>query len=425
MPKSQMWRHRILLLLTLVPISSGPVFAQTHSAFAFPQTGSWQQVAELFSTQAEEFSFVGAAVAIDGDTAVVGGPGYIDDSGNSAPGAAYVYAKPASGWANMNQLAALTTSDGGDAPGYDFGVAVAILGDTIFVGSQYAGKVYIYQKPAGGWTNMTESATLSDGQNGSDGFGSALAINGRTLVVGACETKAAQGLAYIFEEPATGWKTTTHPNATLAASDGTSDDLFGSAVAIAGNTIAVGAPTKPFAFLYGAAYVFTKPAAGWRTTTETAKLVAAQPVQGALLGDSVLIGENTIFTGAPGASLLPTPGSVSVFVEPAGGWRGAKQTALLTDGTGSLDGVGLTLGMSGNTLLAGAPYASVNGTAQGEIYLFQKPQSGWHSTSQPIGSFTELNGENNDEFAYSLAVQNSTALAGVPDAEKAIIFLLK
>ena len=59
---------------------------------------------------------------------VVGAP--FDDSSR---GSAYVFVKPASGWTNANQTAKLTASDG--ANGDQFGVSVAISGDTVVVGT--------------------------------------------------------------------------------------------------------------------------------------------------------------------------------------------------------------------------------------------------------------------------------------------------
>jgi trimeric autotransporter adhesin len=64
--------------------------------------------------------------------------------------------------------------------------------------------------------------------------------------------------------------------AKLTASDGAANDFFGGSVAISGDTVVAGTP-QPFTLFpeQGAAYVFVKPANGWATSTETAKLTAA------------------------------------------------------------------------------------------------------------------------------------------------------
>jgi hypothetical protein len=100
--------------------------------------------------------------------------------------------------------------------------------------------------------------TASDGVSG-DVLGSSVAVSGDTIVVGAPIPSSRPGAAYVFVKPAGGWGNATE-TAKLAASDGAAGDGFGSAVAISGDTIVVGAPDKNNN--QGAAYVFVKPAGG-------------------------------------------------------------------------------------------------------------------------------------------------------------------
>jgi len=196
-----------------------------------PVRASSVQSWELAASNASVNASIGSSVAIGGDTVVVGSIG---------GGPVYVYEKPAGGWRNMLQTAELTPSTGG------FGdTVVAISGDTIIVGSGLGGDVYVFVKPSGGWTNMTETARLSDGVTG-DYFGISVAIDGSTIVVGATGTEVngtqEQGAAYVFVEPPTGWATTSAFDAELTSSNGTYVDLFGVSVRVSGKTIVVGAP---------------------------------------------------------------------------------------------------------------------------------------------------------------------------------------
>lgn len=103
------------------------------------------------------------------------------------------------------QLAKLTASDG--AGGDHFGTAVAVSGDTVVVGAVHdntsQGSAYVFVKPGGGWATGTETAklTASDGVAG-DQFGIAVAISGATIVVGADHANIGingdQGAAYVF-----------------------------------------------------------------------------------------------------------------------------------------------------------------------------------------------------------------------------------
>ena len=110
----------------------------------------------------------------------------------------------------MTQTAKLTASDG--AAGDCFGSSVAMSGDTVVVGAVYddiganadQGSAYVFSKPAGGWADMTQTAklTASDGA-ADDNFGISVAISGDTVVVGAdCDdigANADQGSAYVFK----------------------------------------------------------------------------------------------------------------------------------------------------------------------------------------------------------------------------------
>lgn len=70
--------------------------------------------------------------------------------------------------------------------------------------------------------------------------------------------------------------------AKLTESDGQQgDDIFGASVAMDGDTVVVGDPEAGgiYDFYQGAAYVFVKPATGWKNMTQTAKLTACfQPL---------------------------------------------------------------------------------------------------------------------------------------------------
>ena len=106
-------------------------------------------------------------MAVSGDKIVVGASA---DGRHNAAGAAYVFVKPAGGWASETEAAKLTASDGAAST---LGNSVAVSGDTVVAGAPSAtvngnieqGAAYVFVKPAGGWANETEAAklTASDG----------------------------------------------------------------------------------------------------------------------------------------------------------------------------------------------------------------------------------------------------------------------
>ncbi|HKI16515.1 MAG TPA: FG-GAP repeat protein, partial [Isosphaeraceae bacterium] len=156
----------------------------------------------------------------------------------------------------------ITTSQPSDT------VEVAINGNTVVVGAWQAtvggndqqGAAYVFTEPGSGWASMTQTAKLTAIYSArfNEDFGYSVSISGNTVVVGADDANIGandyQGAAYVFTEPASGWASMTQ-TATLIASDGGFDDLFGSSVSISGNTVVVGAPGANNG--QGAAYVFT------------------------------------------------------------------------------------------------------------------------------------------------------------------------
>lgn len=232
------------------------------------------QLAKLTASDGEANGQFGYSVSIDGSTLVVGA---WDETinGNERQGAAYVFVKPPSGWANMTQTAKLTASDGGARD--QLGLSVAISGNTVIAGASCAhysagcgpGIAYVFQRPAGGWHDTTEVAKLTSSDGAAkDAFGASVAIAGNTAVIGAWNKNSARGSAYVFVRPPSGWTSMTE-NAKLSASDGVSNAFFGISVAVYSDTAVVGAYGQPVGTnqAQGAVYVFVRPASGWVNAT--------------------------------------------------------------------------------------------------------------------------------------------------------------
>lgn len=322
------------------------------------------------------------------------------------------------------QLAELTPSS--RATNDWFGISIAVSGNTVVVADfdpniETYGAVYVYVKPASGWTNMTQVAKLTSSDNG-EGFGIAVSISGDTVVVGAANPSnfaarssapsAQPGAAYIFVKPASGWTDMTE-TAKLTASDGQPGDAFGDSVSINGPTVAIGAifaTDSSGNSNAGKAYVFTRPPTGWAgNLNETAKLTASDSTFLNYLGASVAVSGNTIVAGAYGHNNFQ--GAAYVFVEPAGGWVNRTQNAELTasDGAGSAD-FGFSSAIVGNTVLIGAPNAF---NSKGAGYIFVKPSTGWATMTQTA----ELRGPNGAQaagFGQSVSISGNAILIGAP-----------
>jgi FG-GAP repeat len=360
----------------------------------------------------------GASVAVSGDTVVVGALG-------GTTGAAYVFVKPASGWASATETAKLTPSDGSFVN--EFGRSVAIVGETIVVGAPTTvpeGAVYVFVRPAGGWASTTETAklTASDGSLAGDfGFSVALSPARDTIVAGAHfadAPKFGQGALYVFVKPASGWASGTQ-SAKLTASDAAAQDDLGRSVAISGDTIVAGAPGVDVGgnFDQGAAYIFVRPATGWANGTQTAKLTASDGAPMHEFGMAAAASGTTVVVGAPAASAAGNQqaGAAYVFVRPTAGWASGTQTAKLTASDGApSDELGFAVAAFGDRVVAGAPFVDLGaGLNQGAAYVFDKPPGGWASVTE-TEKLTASDAANEFKLGWAVAATGNTLVAGAP-----------
>jgi len=206
------------------------------SAYVFTFNGTtWMEQAKLSASDGAVLDWFGISVAIMGDTIMVGA--YNDDDNGTDSGSLYVFTRTGTTW---TQQAKLTASDG--AANDRFGTSVAIDGDTIVVGASgdddngsASGSARVFIRTGTTWMEQAK-LTASDGLVG-DEFGISVAILGDTIVVGANSFGTGSGSAYLFMRTGTTWT----QQAQLAASDATFDNEFGVGVAIDADTIVVGA----------------------------------------------------------------------------------------------------------------------------------------------------------------------------------------
>ena len=260
---------------------------------------NWGQVAKLTASDAAVGDHFSWSVSISGDYAVVGAD--LDDDAGSGSGSAYVFVKPSSGWADMTQTAKLTASDA--AGGDWFGSSVSISGDCTVVGARWngdagfeSGAAYVFVKPSSGWADMTQTAKLTASDAAfNDNFGWSVSISGDYAVIGAEGDDSYSGSAYVFVKPSSGWADMTQ-TAKLTASDAAASDRFGWSVSISGDYAVVGAEGDDG--YSGSAYLFVKPSSGWADMTQTAKLTASDAAVGDQFGRSVSIYGDYAVVGA-------------------------------------------------------------------------------------------------------------------------------
>lgn len=225
----------------------------SNAAYVFERdsTGTWHQVARLTGGAATEEGPFAAAVALDGDRALITASG--DPAEGRYGGAAYVFERNARGvWRRTARL----TGSAGLRAGI-FGTSAALDGDrAVVTASTYfrkrPGSVYVFDRdPASGtWHETTRLGGIDD-------FFIAVALDGDRILVGESKGgKDASGLATLFERDSTG---TWRERATLAPATPYKDGAFGSAVALHGDRALVAGYDEQLSFEFNinrVVYVF-------------------------------------------------------------------------------------------------------------------------------------------------------------------------
>ena len=223
--------------------------------FSLTQVFATTEEAKLTASDAAAGDLFGQAVQISGDTAIVGAR-FDDDAGPNS-GSAYVFTRSGTTW---TQQAKLTASDA--AAGDEFGISVAISGDTAIVGSHMdddagsgSGSAYVFVRSGTTWTQQAK-LTASDAAAG-DFFGHSLSILGDMALIGGERNGDAgpnSGSAYVFTRSGTTWT----QQAKLTASDAAAGDFFGHWVSFSGETAIVGSHLNDDAGPdSGSAYVYS------------------------------------------------------------------------------------------------------------------------------------------------------------------------
>ncbi len=370
-------------------VDASPTLTNTGVAYVLERnqggTDQWGQVKTLTATNATTGDEFGYAVAIEGDTIVVGAR--FGDSGATDAGAAYIFQRNVDGADQWKQIKML--ADVSPLTGEQFGCAVALSGNTVIVGasedgSSQTGAAYVFTRNQGGvdqWGQVKK--LIASNPTSASQFGTAIALDNDVAVIGAPQAlnqSQTSGAAYIYarnQDGADQWGQVTR----LTSDDGADNDGFGHSVAIQGNHIIVGAPghdlaCEPAGASSGAVYVFTRNQDGADAWGSSAKLTATDAQAGDVFGTSVTMENNLINVGAPGADTTQAnTGATYVFEASVTGWQQKEKITREKSPSASPqagDSFGYALSASGNHLIVGAPYANGAHIDGGTVYVYRR-----------------------------------------------------
>ena len=370
---------------------------------------NWQEQQKLISGDANNYDYFGYSVSIDGDYAVVGAR-YSDIGGPyDNRGAAYIFKRTGTTWAQQDKLAASDAQ-----PGDSFGCSVSISGDYAIVGAytkdSHTGAAYIFERSGTNWSQQAK-LTASDGAI-NDEFGYSVSISGDYAIVGAYGDtdmgKNQCGSAYIFENPPTGWADTNEMVKLFAFDPGpTAGERFGYSVAIDANTVIVGADLSspsPELIWAGAAYIFIREGIYWNP--QHPKLIASDASGGDNFGRAVAIDCNYAIVGATGDDIDAVNGQTGcayIFKHIDGPIWTEKDILFASDPCKS-DYFGSSVSIIGDYAFVGAPAAFKPGAG----YLYRRSGTNWPQ----LDKLTVLDVNSTDAFGCSVSIDSGYAVVG-------------
>lgn len=444
---------------------------ESGAAYVYSRSGTtWSQQAYLKASNTGVGDFFGCSVAVSDGTAVVGA--YAENSSSTGvngpsnesatdSGAAYVFIRSGTAW---SQQAFLKASNTGKTD--YFGYSVAVSGDTVAIGSRLedsentgaggtpnetaldSGAAYVFTRSGAAWT---QQIYLKAGKAGAgDRFGTSVAVSGGTLVVGANEEDSSamgvngtynrsaveSGAAYVFSRSGTVWSQQAYLKESNNPQGMGIGDRFGYSVAVSGETVVVGAIGESSsttgvnsapdenASSSGAAYVFVRNGATW---SQQAYLKASNTGRDDVFGTSVGISGDTVIVGAfdessssTGVNSTPNEnaeraGAAYVFTRSGTVW--SQQAYLKASNTGREDYFGISVAVSGNTVVVGAhgedaAQAGIDYN-YGAAYVFTRNGSTW---SEQAILRAALRREN-DDFGEAVAISADTVVVGATGEE--------
>jgi large repetitive protein len=160
--------------------------------------------------------------------------------------------------------------------------------------------------------------------------------------------------------------------------------------------------------------VFALPAEGWADATQTASLTASDGAAGDLLGASLAVYWNTIVAGAPQATVNGSPGAGAAyaFAWNARHWvTGTQSAKLVAPDPGPSAQLGASVSFQFETAVVGAPGQSKVAPGAGAAYQFSGAGSSWGFQAE----LTPSDASAGEEFGRSVAVIGTNILVGAPN----------
>jgi hypothetical protein len=448
----------------LASTDSGPLeFRKIDLLVRNSTDGRWDRLKQL--TAPSGHTYAGWSVAMDGDTAAVGAPDYLNTSASSTGGGwVYVYARNLGGLNNWGLQKAIS------GVSLAFGRHVSLSGDTLAIGAPgngtTIGAIKIHRRNTGGAGQWGEAASIPRPPVGAlkgnrdHPFGSVFDLHGDTVAIGSNDDFEETNTLVICDRN-TGGAEAWGVSQSLPFQSG--DSTFARAVALAGNRLAVTGTGGSSGFVQ----LYQRSAGGF-TPQERLTESAATPELGRAiaLGDTtlavqfltpmrqvgvrvlrwfdgtlpLLLGDRMVgydFSSRPrydlaatadailtgidgiGASALPNgQGAVRPLERTQGGADGWGAWPAITPEMAGAGGFGKAMAMKGRWLVVGDPDRPAGGTARGAAALFyRKNDEGRTGEAWTLAArLTPDTPQDNARFGAAVAIDAlGNIVVGAPD----------
>lgn len=353
-------------------------------------------VGELFPVVPHPQAESGSAVALDSGWLVVGAP--LDNAAGKDAGAVRVFRWAAGFWMQKAELLPSLPQEGAR-----FGSAVAIRGGLLVVGAVGEGAVYLFEEDEN--NSWKQTARLSRGESERGSFGRSLALDRAAdrvrLAVGSVAADGTGGVVYVYNGPDWAEPEAVRPLIPQPA------DGFGTSVALDRCVLAVGAPGYDLDALRldaGVVFAFEQQET-WR---QAGQLMAVDAQAGDGLGSAVAAACNEIVAGAPGADRAgEDSGATFAFQRTRGVWMPWQALGAVAPG----ERLGSALALDRDLLAIGAPRGRAAAGRTGHVRLYRQNAGG---TWEPAGVLAADNAEAEDLAGFALAARHGRVVVGAP-----------
>jgi len=318
----------------------------------------------IAANDAQPYDAVGYGLAMDGDRMLVGARG--SDTIALNGGSIYAFTRTSSGWQQAQKIVFPTA-----AVGDEIGTALAMKGSAGIAGAPLrstAGKAFILRLDGGAWSVVSEIGDDSLAAN-SD-FGAAVACTDDVIAVGAPASiegvGAFAGRVRLYNRVGTQWT----QGAALTAAFPDPGDRFGFAVAMSGPWLAISAPGDDDAAVNaGCVWLYRNGPSGYTFFRKINCPLPATQAANASFGQSVALAGDTLVVGASQASVSgPSGGAAFRFqLTP----KGATLASTYLPPSGSSDTqFGFSVATDGTAAFIGAPGLVVSGQLRGGAFVY-------------------------------------------------------